>query len=144
MVCIIQLKRVHITIPSDMGPGMWAHIPRDTRPRGSISLGIWVWGVQKYGEPISLLHKYLISIRPHGIINKYKKQLNKIDEGSRDGSTKEYTNKASRDKVHVTPLLAQALYTFLYCHPYFPHQFIQLFFMLVTVLFVALGASWIT
>ena len=79
MVRIIQLKRVHITrgayIPSDMGTGMWAHIPRDTRPRGSISLEIWVPGVQKYGEPISLLHRYLISIRPHGIINKHKKTI---------------------------------------------------------------------
>ena len=38
--------------------------------------------------------------------NKHKKQLNKIDGWSRDGSTKKYMNKGSRDnKVHVTYLL---------------------------------------
>ena len=45
-----------------MGPGTGrAHIPRDTRPRGSISLGIWgrgLGGGAKLRGPISLLPRY--------------------------------------------------------------------------------------
>ena len=40
------------------------------------------------------------------ILYKHKKTIDKIDGCSRDGSTKKYTNKGSRDnKVHVTSLL---------------------------------------
>ena len=46
-----------------------SHIPRDMRPRGSISLAIWSqggggWG-QNYGGPTSLLHRYVARFQMH-------------------------------------------------------------------------------
>ena len=43
--CMISLRGPYI--PSDMRPGTGAHITRDMRPGGPISLGIWDQGAPK-------------------------------------------------------------------------------------------------